>query len=475
MTIAPNTQAVLLLTSHFSKSTATSAKPLAPKEWGRFAVWLRDHELTPEQFLGPHPEELLTGWTDSQITPGRLEALLNRGPALAIAMEKWLRAGLWVIARSDTAYPPRLKKLLGTQSPAVLFGCGNQSLLDQGGLAVVGSRNVPDDGLQFAREFGMAAANQGYSVVSGGARGVDQAAMLGALESEGTAVGVLADSLLRACLSGKYRNHLSANNLLLISSFHPEAGFHPGNAMQRNKYIYCLSDAALVVHSGVKGGTWNGATENLTRRWVPLWVKPTLDVAAGNSGLVNQGGRWVEEKVSEVNVGELFDGGDGASSGNKDFFAETGGQDENHIPFQTGEPRPENVGLDASPQPAGNHANSSKVGVGIDGEVVQAESESSGSVHRDDASLGGHREPSSSDAASSNLDSEFYDLFLRKLAQACGSSAKTPGELAELFELQKTQLDAWLKRAQVEEKVQRRIRPVRYEWIDARQDLFFES
>lgn len=310
MTIAPNTQAILMLTSRFSKSSGSSAKALTPKEWGRFGVWLRDHELTPEQLMSPHPKELLVGWTDPQITSGRLEALLNRGSALAIAMEKWLRAGLWVIARSDTAYPSRLKKLLGTQSPAVLFGCGNQSLLDRGGLAVVGSRNVPDEDLQFARELGMAAARQGYRVVSGGARGVDQAVMLGALESEGTAVGVLADSLLRACLSGKYRSHLSANNLVLISPFHPEAGFHAGNAMQRNKYIYCLSDAALVVHSGVKRGTWNGVTENLNRGWIPLWVKPTADVAAGNTGLVNQGGHWVAEKVSDVNIGELFDCGD---------------------------------------------------------------------------------------------------------------------------------------------------------------------
>lgn len=474
MTIAPNTQAVLLLTSRFSKSSGNSAKPLTPKEWGRFAAWLKDHDLTPQQLMSCHPQELLSGWTDSQITPGRLEALLNRGSALAIAMEKWLRAGLWVIARSDTAYPSRLKKLLGTQSPAVLFGCGNQSLLGQGGLAVVGSRNVPDDDLQFARELGMAAASQGYSVVSGGARGVDQAVMLGALESEGTAVGVLADSLLRACLSGKYRNHLSANNLVLISPFHPEAGFHRGNAMQRNKYIYCLSDAALVVHSGVKGGTWNGATENLKRGWVPLWVKPTADVAAGNAGLVNQGGRWVAEKVGEVNIGELFDCGDGASSENRDFFAVTGGEVENRTPVQSGEPRLDNVGVDSSPDPDGQRTGSSEVGAGIDAEV-QAESEASGSVPGDDAGLDGHRGPSLSNAASSNLESNFYDLFLCKLAQACGSSSKTPGELTELLELQKTQLEAWLKRAQAEQKVKRHIRPVRYEWIDARQDSLFES
>ena len=36
------------------------------------------------------------------------------------------------------------------------------------------------------------------------------------------------------------------NNLVLISPFYPDAGFNVGNAMQRNKYIYCLSDAAMV-------------------------------------------------------------------------------------------------------------------------------------------------------------------------------------------------------------------------------------
>ena len=187
MTVSRNTQAVLLLTSHFSKASSNSVKPLTPKEWGRFAVWLKDHALTPEQLMACHPIELLKGWSDRQITLDRLEALLNRGSALAIAMEKWLRAGLWVLTRSDADYPSRLKRRLGPDSPALLYGCGNQLLLDRGGLAVVGSRNAADDDLQYTRELGAAAANQGFSVVSGGARGVDEAAMLGTLESEGPA------------------------------------------------------------------------------------------------------------------------------------------------------------------------------------------------------------------------------------------------------------------------------------------------
>ena len=130
--------------------------------------------------------------------------------------------------------------------------------------------------------------------MSGGARGIDEAAMQGALAHEGTGIGVLADSLLRAATSAKYRKALMANNLVLISPFNPEAGFDVGNAMSRNKYIYCLADAAVVVSSTKnKGGTWNGAIENLRQKWVPLWVKSSSESSSGNAELVRQGGRWL--------------------------------------------------------------------------------------------------------------------------------------------------------------------------------------
>ena len=310
MTIPPNTQAVLLLTSYFSKSGGDSVKPLSPKEWGRFALWLKNQDLTPEQLMGPNPIALITHWKDNRISLDRLDTLLNRGPALALALEKWLRAGLWVLSRSDSAYPARLKKLLGTDSPALLFGCGNQGLLNKGGLAVVGSRNCPEEDLQYAQRLGATIADHGYNIVSGGARGVDEAAMLGNLENEGTTVGVLADNLLRACSSMKFRRYLVDNRLALISSTFPEARFNAGNAMQRNKYIYCLSDAAMVVHTGKKGGTWNGATENLRNRWVPLWVKRANEGDSYNIELVKKGGNWVPENINEINIGDVLDGDD---------------------------------------------------------------------------------------------------------------------------------------------------------------------
>ncbi len=304
--ISSTTQAILLLTTHLKKNGNHTVQPLTPSEWGRFAEWLREQSLTPDKLLYGSIKEILKNWRDTKITIDRIEALLNRGPALALAVEKWLRSGLWIITRSDSEYPVRLKQKLGKQAPAVLFGCGNRNLLQQGGVAVVGSRRVKASDLQYSRELGALIANCGYSVISGGARGVDEAAMLGALEAEGTAVGVLSDSLLRACSSQKYRDFLKQKSLVLISPFNPEAGFDVGNAMQRNKYIYCLSDVAVVVHSGTKGGTWTGARENIKRGWAPLWVKRTDDPEAGNRLLVQEGARWLTDEINEIDCDMLF-------------------------------------------------------------------------------------------------------------------------------------------------------------------------
>ncbi len=306
MDISTNTQAVLLLTSHFSKGKTSTAKPLTPTEWGRFALWLKENELRPSVLIDGSEKDPLANWSDVKVSRERLEALVARGSALALAVEKWLRIGLWVMTRSDSDYPKRLKSRLGTLSPAVLFGCGNRALLQNGGLAVVGSRKADSSDLQYARDLGGLAANHGYSVISGGARGVDEASMLGALDAEGTVIGVLADSLLKSVGSAKYRAHLRSGNLVLVSATHPEAGFNAGNAMQRNKYIYCLSDSAVVVHSGPKGGTWSGALENLKKGWVPLWVKDTDDTTAGNAAIVDSGGLRLEADVLKIDIARLF-------------------------------------------------------------------------------------------------------------------------------------------------------------------------
>lgn len=301
MALTAQAQAVLLLTAHLGKAGKSEARPLSVQEWSRFALWLRDNALPPELLLSDDSAILLARWTDRTITVPRIVALLGRGGALGLALERWQRAGLWVLTRADPAYPERLKRRLRGDSPPVLFGCGDQGLLNRGGLAIVGSRDAATEAFSVAAQLAREAAAQGLPVVSGGARGIDETAMLAALEGGGTSIGVLADSLLRTATSAKYRNHVMQNALVLISPFNPEAGFDVGTAMARNRYIYCLADGAVVVSSTPnKGGTWAGAIENLKERWVPLWVSAAADEASGNPELVRRGARWLPDDRADI-------------------------------------------------------------------------------------------------------------------------------------------------------------------------------
>lgn len=302
MRLSPRTEAVLLLTAWINKPTGSEPKPLTPSEWGRFAQWMKKNNIAPEGFVETKDiAPLLSDFTDPSITTNRIIRLLERSAAMGLSLEKWHRAGLWVVSRADAEYPSRLKKHLGVSAPPLLFGCGNHLLLEQGGVAVVGSRNIDPEDLAFTTSFVGEVALQGQSIISGGARGVDEAAMLGALKKEGTVIGVLSDSLLKAATSEKYRSGLMKRDVVLISPVNPEAGFDVGNAMARNKYIYCLADAAVVINASKnKGGTWAGAVENLKHGWVPLWVKPHKNAASGNNALIQQGGHLLPKGAVKI-------------------------------------------------------------------------------------------------------------------------------------------------------------------------------
>jgi predicted Rossmann fold nucleotide-binding protein DprA/Smf involved in DNA uptake len=432
MTVSNHTQAVLLLTAHFSKPGKDEIKPLGPKEWGRFALWLKERSLTPEQLVMGEPKTLLDGWNDKDITLERIEQLLSRSAALALAMEKWLRAGLWVITRSDPVYPIRIKQRLKQDSPPLLFGCGNPQLLNQGGLAVVGSRDADTDDLASSRSLGRLAAQQGYSIVSGGARGIDEAAMVGALDAEGTVIGVLADNLLSAAVSARYRRHLLNGNLVLVSPFYPEAGFSAGNAMARNKYIYCLADAAVVVHSGNKGGTWSGAHENLKKAWVPLWVKETDNPDAGNAQIVREGGRWIKTALDKLNLSELFDGPqkpiDTSLCGDSfDKFAK----------------------------------------VSTDQKIADNNAPGTGQTMEqfDEGTIPAENRTATSALDKISAETNFYQFFLIKLKNLAQQEPKTADELARELDISKTQLNAWLKRAISEQKLRSFSKPRRYQWL----------
>ena len=430
------TQATMLLTATLGRSDRSGAKPLSIREWARFAVWLKDHELEPASLLKCDLPSVLSGWADGSITVLRLEELLGRGGALGLALERWQRAGLWVMTRSDPEYPRRLKERLGQESPPVLYGCGDKALLNRGGIAVVGSRDAGEDDLAFTERLGSDAAGQDVAIVSGGARGVDQRAMLGALENQGVAIGVLADSLLRSATSAKYRKHVTSGRLVLISPFNPEARFNVGNAMTRNRYVYCLSDAAVVISSKTgKGGTWSGAIEDLEAGWIPLWVKRSPDSGSGNSKLVARGARWLPEELGSLAC---------LAKSDQTWLCHER-QRQGYLSPE--EKKPSSTSTTEGPRPPVPP-------------VVGGESPNTG-LRNEKAPIPSPTTPGIPESLG------FYELFLVRFAELTSEAPLRADEVCErLDDVEKSQVKKWLRRGVSDGEIEKLTRPVRYRGIE---------
>ena len=302
---SPNTRAILLLTAPLIAGQGkhkSSVKPLGAGEYRRLARRLRELQRQPADLLEPGAGEIVNDLRTG-LDPGLLQRLLGRGFLLAQAVERWRTRAIWVLSRADAGYPRRLKQRLGEDAPPVLYGCGDAGILGAGGLAVVGSRNVHEALIEYTENVGRLVAATGRGLVSGGARGVDRAAMHGALDAGGRVVGVLADGLERAAMLREHREALMDGRLILVSPYDPAARFQVGHAMQRNKLIYALSDAALVVNSDYgKGGTWTGATEQLDKlKLAPVYVRANGEMGRGLEALRERGAMpWPEPETPEA-------------------------------------------------------------------------------------------------------------------------------------------------------------------------------
>jgi predicted Rossmann fold nucleotide-binding protein DprA/Smf involved in DNA uptake len=285
--------ATLLLVSRAVPSTE---RPLSASEFWKLVGAVND----PGVLLG-QSEEQLEGSVGVTLAK-RVCALVDRATALAFRIEELEQSGVQTLSAFDEGYPARWRERLNGGAPPAIHAVGAIDILDAGGLAIVGSRDVAQAGADVARSAAIFAARDGKVVISGGARGTDRLAMSAALESNGRVAGVLADSLLRTTGDPEVRRAVGDSQLCLVTPYAPEAPFNAGNAMGRNKLIYTLADVTFVVASDHdKGGTWSGATEAITKNYgrVAVWLGE--GGGPGNKPLADLGA------VPVTDIGELFE------------------------------------------------------------------------------------------------------------------------------------------------------------------------
>src|SRR4051794_35661297 len=179
-----DTYATLLLCAKLGRSEAPAPAPLNVREYHQLVRWLGNADLHLADLLDPQVRVACAN-AGMPLDMPRLEALVERTVALTARIAEWTNQGLWIISPVDAAYPRAWLAQPHFSAPSLVYGAGNLALLSAGGLAIVGSRNADDQGLEVTRLVARTCVAQDIVVISGGAHGVDNAAMDAAMAAGG--------------------------------------------------------------------------------------------------------------------------------------------------------------------------------------------------------------------------------------------------------------------------------------------------
>lgn len=296
MTVTDTSLAALLLTNRI---VDVGAKPLSAGEFWELQRKIPDLDV----LMGASADGLR-----DQVGPEeaeRIAGLLDAGTAFAFERERLQEEGVQLVSALDDQFPGRLKSMLGDACPAFLLVAGPIEFLALPMVGVVGSRDASPAAMEVAGEVARAAASRGRAVVSGLARGIDQAAMMAALDAGASVVGVPSEGVRVAARNAEVRSRVHAGELCIASPYGPGVRFTAGTAMGRNKVVYALADMTLVVCTDHgKGGTWEGAREAMRRRFGRVAVWTGDGEGPGNAALVKQGATAVGSVDELFEVGE---------------------------------------------------------------------------------------------------------------------------------------------------------------------------
>lgn len=399
--------AILLICSNLAINNENETKPYTVRQWNILADKLARTSMgRPSSFF--ETDENI--WSNELLLKpeevSRIKTLISRSGNLGIELENLSNLGIRITTRAERNYPKRLKDILKKDCPPVIFYCGDMTICENDGVSIVGSRNVDDVGLNFTTTISKKCTVEGFNIVSGGAKGVDSVAQDTALQSGGKVVSFISDGLMQKIKRKEIRENITKGNLLMMSAVNPKSGFKVYSAMDRNKYIYALSNYAIVVSSDYnKGGTWTGAMENFDKKWVPMFVRKDNNIPIGNKEFIKKG-------VNPIEI-DMFEDRD--------------------------------MSIRAWLEDNSSH-------LSLDSDIKQIDM-------NDLLSYGNESE--SNMIAETNAQIDLYNVVWTYMKKVL-SEPKTTLELCKIFNINKIQMDIWIKRALDEKKIIKLSGPVRY-------------
>ena len=203
----------------------------------------------------------------------------------------------------DNDYPFRLRQC--DDSPVVFFFKGNCNLDASKILSVVGTRNATARGRELCDKIieGLAAGHSDLIIVSGLAYGIDIASHKAALAHNLQTIGVLAHGFKTTYPAIHASTAKSmVNKGGLITDFLSDALPERNNFLKRNRIIAGLSDATLVVESGIKGGALITAdiANSYNRDVFAIPGRPDDQWSAGCNSLIRSNKAFLTECSDDI-------------------------------------------------------------------------------------------------------------------------------------------------------------------------------
>ncbi|WP_338845482.1 DNA-processing protein DprA [Massilia sp. W12] len=237
----------------------------------------------------------------ARIVPEKIASALLAPPsdATLVLLERtaqWLEhSHNQLLTLADPRYPRALLDI--PDPPLLLYARGRLELLEQQGIAIVGSRNASTQGMLDAERFAESLSQAGLCVVSGLAGGIDTAAHRGGLRGPGSSVAVVGTGL---DIVYPAKNHALAQQLAqegcLLSEYALGTPAITHNFPRRNRIISGLSRGVLVIEAALQSGsliTARSAAEQ-GREVFALPGSIHAPLAKGCHQLIKQGAKLVE-------------------------------------------------------------------------------------------------------------------------------------------------------------------------------------
>ena len=159
------------------------------------------------------------------------------------------------INREDICFSDYLLEI--NNCPQNLYYIGNINILNTKAISIVGKRNASVKGKYYAYLIARKYASQGFTIVSGLAKGIDQFAHIGALAANGKTIAVLGNGLSKIYPeeNTKLASEIIENKGLIITEYKVNDKIKPENFPMRNRIISGLSIATIIIEADETSGS----------------------------------------------------------------------------------------------------------------------------------------------------------------------------------------------------------------------------